>query len=163
MVQPRIENTPEKKLAGLHIITSLADNKTPELWRSFMPIRKEISNSIGMELYSMDIYPFGYFDNFSPATKFEKWAAVEVKDFAEIPTGFETYTLPSGLYAVFTYKGLPSNGAEFYQYIFGTWLPSSAYISDNRPHLAVMGEKYKNAGPDSEEELWIPVKPRINS
>jgi AraC family transcriptional regulator len=30
---------------------------------------------------------------------------------------------------------------------------------DQRPHVEVMGEKYKNNDPDSEEEIWIPIKP----
>jgi AraC family transcriptional regulator len=34
----------------------------------------------------------------------------------------------------------------------------SAYDLDNRPHFEILGEKYKNESPDSEEELWIPVK-----
>jgi len=29
---------------------------------------------------------------------------------------------------------------------------------DNRPHFEVLGEKYKNGDPESEEEIWIPVK-----
>jgi AraC family transcriptional regulator len=75
-----------------------------------------------------------------------------------VPDGMETLTAPGGLYAVFLYQG-PANAApETYQYIFGTWLPTSDYALDNRPHFAVMGEKYKNNDPSSEEELWIPIK-----
>jgi AraC family transcriptional regulator len=29
---------------------------------------------------------------------------------------------------------------------------------DNRPHFEILGEKYKQGSPDSEEEIWIPVK-----
>jgi AraC family transcriptional regulator len=72
----------------------------------------------------------------------------------------ETLNSPRGLYAVFQYKGAASKGAETYQYIYGTWLPESDFLLDNRPHFAVMGEKYKNEDPDSEEEMWIPVKNR---
>ena len=45
-----------------------------------------------------------------------------------------------------------------YGFIFNDWLPSSKYVLDTRPHFAVMGSKYRNNDPDSEEELWIPVK-----
>lgn len=39
-----------------------------------------------------------------------------------------------------------------------TWLPASDYNLDNRPHFEVLGEKYKNNDPTSEEEIWIPIK-----
>lgn len=49
---------------------------------------------------------------------------------------------------------------SIFQYIFGTWLPASGYYLDNRPHFEILGHKYKNNDPDSEEEIWIPVKPK---
>lgn len=42
----------------------------------------------------------------------------------------------------------------FATYIFATWLPSSAYVLDNRPHFEVLGAKYKSNDPGSEEEIW---------
>ncbi len=72
----------------------------------------------------------------------------------------ETFLFPGGLYAIFIYKGPASEGPETYRYIFEIWLPESGYNLDNRPHFAVMGEKYRNNDPRSEEELWIPVAPK---
>ena len=137
---------------------SFADNKTFDLWREFMPRRKEILNSIGSELYSIEVYPVRYFESFDPAKNFEKWAAVEVSDFENVPGEMETLASPEGLYAIFLYKGKPSEAAKFYQNIFGDWLPNSDFVLDARPHFAVMGEKYKNDSEDSEEEIWIPVR-----
>ncbi len=37
-------------------------------------------------------------------------------------------------------------------------LPNSEYELENRPHFEVLGEKYKNNDPNSEEEIWIPIK-----
>jgi AraC family transcriptional regulator len=137
---------------------SFSENKTHELWRSFMSGRKEITNNIGTELYSIEVYGPFYFENFNPAREFDKWAAVEVLSFDVVPDEMETLTSPQGLYAVFQYRGAASKAAETYQYIYGTWLPGSEFLTDNRPHFAVMGEKYKNDETDSEEEVWIPVK-----
>jgi AraC family transcriptional regulator len=86
-----------------------------------------------------------------------KWATVEVSHFDSVPIDMETFILPGGLYAVFHYKGSSSDPSIF-QYIFGTWLPSSAYTLDNRPHFEVLGGKYKNNDPTSEEEIWIPIR-----
>ncbi len=136
---------------------SFSKNKTYGLWKSFMPQRTEISNHVGSDLYSIEVYTPLFFNPFDPEAEFEKWAAVEVTDIQTIPDEMEMMTLPSGLYAVFIHKGPATNGPKTYQYIFGTWLPNSDYLLDNRPHFALMGEKYKNEDPDSEEELWIPI------
>ena len=159
-MESRIEILAEKKLVGKRMKMTFSDNKTVDLWRGFMPGRKEIKNKIGTELYSMQIYPRLFFDKYSPDAEFEKWAAVAVKDFETIPDGMETFTLPGGTYAVFLYKGAASDAARTFQYIFGTWLPNSDYTLDFRPHFEILGEKYKNDSPDSEEELWIPIKPK---
>jgi AraC family transcriptional regulator len=62
----------------------LSDNRTGELWRDFMPRRKEIKNSVNADLFSIEIY--------------------------------------------------------------------------DRSHFEIMGEKYKLNDPNSEEEVWIPIK-----
>ena len=157
-MQPRIEDLKEKKLIGKRMTMSFADNKTAELWRGFMLHRKEISNNVGTDLYSMQLYTPSFFDNFNPQATFEKWATIEVTDFNDIPDEMETFTLSGGIYAVFLYKGLVSAASATFQYILGTWLPNSEYILDNRPHFEILGEKYKNQDPDSEEEIWIPIK-----
>jgi AraC family transcriptional regulator len=161
--QPRIETLPEKKLVGKRMIMSFADNKTGELWRAFMPRRKEIKNAAGEELYSVEVYGPAFFDSFNPEAEFEKWAAVEVTGFEAVPPGMDTMASPAGLYAVFLYKGAASAAQKTYEHIFNTWLPGSDFVLDDRPHYAVMGSKYKHEDPSSEEELWIPVKPKSQS
>lgn len=157
-MNPKIKILPQTKLIGKRMIMSFSNNKTYELWNSFIPERTEIKNNIGTELYSMQIYSPSFFDNFDPEKEFEKWAAGEVADFDSIPDGMESIILAGGLYAVFLYKGAASDATETFQYIFGTWLPNSEYTLDNRPHFEILGEKYKNEDPDSEEEIWIPIK-----
>ena len=157
-MEPRIETLPEKKLIGKRMTMSLANNKTGELWRSFMPRRREIQNGLTSELFSMQVYNRPL-DLGNMNQEFEKWAAVEVADFDAIPDGMETFVLTSGLYAVFHYKG-SSTDTEIFRYIFGTWLPGSNYVLDNRPHFEILGDKYKNADPNSEEDIWIPIKPK---
>ena len=153
-----MENLKEKKLVGKRMTMSLAADQTPDLWKSFMPFRKDIKNPIGTELYSVEVYRPDYFTGFDPKNEFEKWAAVEVADLDGVPAAMEPVMLPGGLYAVFSHKGPASTAPNTYGYIYTTWLPKSGYVLDNRPHFAVMGEKYKNESPDSEEEIWIPVK-----
>jgi len=156
-MKPQIETIDEKKLVGNRLTMSLANNRTGELWQIFMPRRREIINNISADLISMLVYKPTYFADFKPDNTFEKWAAAEVSNYENVPAGMETFTLAGGLYAVFHYKG-SSNDPGIFQYIFGTWLPGSDYVLDDRPHFEVLGDKYKNNDPDSEEEIWIPIK-----
>jgi AraC family transcriptional regulator len=158
-MEPRIETLSEKKLIGKHLTMSLVQNRTAELWKSFMQQRKEIKNNLNADLISMQVFGKEYdFKNFNLNASFEKWAAIEVTDFNSVPDGMETFILPGGLYAVFLHKGAAGTGAKTFQFIFGTWLPASIYSLDERPHFELLGEKYKNNDPESEEEIWIPVK-----
>lgn len=156
---PSIQLLPAKKVAGIHLSMSFADNRTVELWRSFMPRRKELTNTVGSDLISMQVYPAEFdFAKVDINTKFTKWACAEVADFSAIPEGMTAFEIPEGLYAVFHYKGNPADGQNVFQYIFGEWLPASGYSIDQRPHFEVLGPNYKNNDPESEEEIWIPVK-----
>lgn len=154
---PRIEISSEKKLVGKHMTMSFTNFKIGELWQGFMPHRNEIKNKLNEDLISLVIYGENHFGEFHPSNQFERWAAVEVKNFENVPDGLQTFVLPAGMYAVFDYKGLNTDKSIF-EYIYTTWLPSSIYELDNRPHFEVLGEKYKNNDPTSEEEIWIPVK-----
>lgn len=138
---------------------SLSADRTPELWKSFMIERKNIINNVSVDLYSIQVYDDSLdFMDFTPATVFEKWAAAEVVSYDSVPDGMDTYTLHGGLYAIFTYKGLPTDFHKTFQFIFYRWLPDSIYELDKREHFELLGEKYKNNDPESEEEIWIPVK-----
>ncbi|MBC7388924.1 MAG: GyrI-like domain-containing protein [Opitutaceae bacterium] len=156
---PQIENLGEKKLIGMRLAMSLADNKTAELWRRFMPRRKEIKNNISNNIISMQVYEPTYFASFNPTKMSVKWATVEVHTFDNVPEGLDTFILPGGLYAVFNYIGLNTDNSIF-QYIFGTWFPNSIYDLADRPHFELLGEKHKNNDENSEEEIWIPIQPR---
>lgn len=160
-MQPRIETLSQKKLAGKRLKMSFAEDKTFVLWQSFMPHLRKIRNAIGSNLYSVEVFDPSFFDPFDPFKEFEKWAAVEVSSFESVPVGMETLLLPSGLYAVFVHKGPSSEGRKTYDFIFRIWLPGSEFRLDARPHFAVMGENYKQNDPDSEEEIWIPIKQTI--
>lgn len=123
---------------------------------------KGIKNFVSSDLISMQVYDKSLdFKNFNVNTDFEKWAAVEVADFNSVPDNMDTCILQGGMYAVFIYKGLPSRFQNTFHYIFNIWLPNSGFELDNREHFELLGAKYKNNDPDSEEEVWIPVKPAI--
>ena len=160
-MKPRIETLVAKNLVGNRMTMTLSDNKTPELWRSFMRRRGEIKNRLGTELYSVQVYsPATDLQRFDQHTPFERWAAVEVADLNEVPEGMGVCPPVGGLYAVFLYRGTPETFHHTWQYIFLDWLPRSDYELDQRAHFEVLGDQYKHNDPASEEEIWIPIKPK---
>lgn len=158
MDAPEIRLSPARILTGISIRTSLANDKTVELWRRFMPGKKEIKNRISEDLLSVQLYdelPDG--ENFNALTPFTKWAAAEVSAAGNCPQGMDNLVIPEGLYAVFLHIGGPARAAESFTFIYRDWLPSSGFRLELRPTFEVLGEKYSNNSPDSEEEIWIPI------
>ena len=157
--EPLIKNISKKRLIGIRLKMSLTDNKTTDLWQSFMPRKNEIKHKLNSDFYSIQIYDSDLeFNDFTPSTFFDKWAAIAVNDFNKIPDGMESLILPEGKYAVFIHRGTPSMFHETVQYIFGNWLPNSRYQLDKRPHFEIMNQNYKPDDPDAEETVWIPIR-----
>lgn len=156
-MEPHYEMLSPKTLVGQKLHMSIAMNKTGELFRSFMPRRKEVKQLKDQIVYDLRVYPAGYFKPFNPTALFVKWALVEVDGVDTIPEGMEVFHLAGGEYAVFK----PATGAldpNIFQYIFGQWMPKSGYILDDRPHFERLDSKGIRNNPEAEEEFWIPIK-----
>lgn len=67
---------------------SLVDFRVEELWNSFLLI--SIKNTLSADLISMTIYQPSYFIGLDPSAEFEKWAAVEVSEFEDVPADLRT-------------------------------------------------------------------------
>jgi AraC family transcriptional regulator len=148
-----------KKMIGFSSKTTLANDQTAKIWQQLMPRLKEVTNLVSSDLYSLQVYDFNNFKNFSPTTEFTKHALIEVKNYNSIPEGFEKYEMPSGKYVVFLHKGTSAEFPKTAQYIYAEWLPNSEFELDDRPHFEVLGDNYKgHENPESEEEVWIPIK-----
>lgn len=154
--EPRIETLEPKKLVGVRLEMSFSGDRTPELWRRFMPRRHEVSSRVGRGYISMKVF------RCDPApgadALFEGWAAVEVENHDQIPEGMEPYVLAGGRYAVFVHEGPAAGAPETFGYIFGTWLPRSSYVLDGREHFEILPEDYRPDDPEAKEEVWIPIR-----
>lgn len=159
MQEPKLVETAERRLAGLKARMSFVDDRTSELWRTFRSRESEISDRIGMNSFSVKVYDLYYsFSNFDPAAEFDKWAAAEIRNTGAVPVQFAETTIPKGEYAVFIHRGTPADAPRTFGYIFGTWLPNSEFVIDQRPHFEVLPAGYDPFDPEAEEEIWIPVK-----
>jgi AraC family transcriptional regulator len=158
-MQPSIQTIEEIKIVGKKLTMSYAQNETFKLFQSFMPVRNQIPDVLNDEIISMQIFPAHInFEIFDIHTSFDKWAAKAVDNFNTVPENMETFTIPSGMYAIFHYKGNSNNAMAVFPYIFSEWLPNSIYKLDNRPHFEVLGNKYKNNDENSEEDIYIPIQ-----
>ena len=54
-MKPRIETSSEKKLVGKKLTMSFDEYNVSELWKHFMPRRKEIANNLTNDLISMTV------------------------------------------------------------------------------------------------------------
>ena len=68
------------------------------------------------------------------------------------------FLLPEGEYATFIHKGDVAAFVARLQNVLQEWIPASGLVLDARPHFEVLGEKYRNGDPESEEEVWVPVR-----
>jgi AraC family transcriptional regulator len=155
-MSPKIIQLSQRKAIGMQSSMHHGEfGNIVELWKRFMPNRMAIKNTLNNEFIALQEYDD--FNNFEAV--FDIWACVEVSSIDGVPEGMEAFTIPEGDYAVFLQKGMDASAT--YQRIMTEWLPSSGYVIDNRPHFQVMGEKYKNGSPDSEEDFYVPVKKSI--
>lgn len=163
MQAPRIVESLPKTLVGMSMDMTYATNSlTGKLWGTFMPRRQEVMGAVSSDKYSLQKFKEGFdWSSSSADTAFVKWAAMEVDNTEKVPEGMKVLDLEGGLYAVFIHKGLSSQFPRTLQYVLGEWMPSSEYEPDSsRPQYELLGEKYINNHPDSEEEVWFPIKKR---
>lgn len=160
LMEPRLVLLEAKTLIGQHQRMSLLTNTTAALWQRFRQRQKTLPFASNAELYSVQVYPANYFQPFRPEALFDKWAAVEAAPAEPAPADLETLLLPGGQYAVFRFRGPASEGPALFRYLLTVWLPASPYIVDVRPHFEILGEQYRPNDPTSEEDIWIPIRPR---
>ncbi|MGK0223114.1 MAG: AraC family transcriptional regulator [Limisphaerales bacterium] len=157
--EPKFVSLKQTLLVGRCLEMSRMQDRTPDLWRSFMPDRNTVSARSGDGFISMQVYPQGPDQVADPQATFTKWAVVEVENFDTATEGTQTYTLQGGEYAVFEHNG-PATDMSTVLYIFQQWLPNSEFELDDREHFERLPEDYSPMDPDAREEFWIPVKPR---
>jgi AraC family transcriptional regulator len=86
---------------------------------------------------------------------------VEVSDLSNIPGIFFAKTLPASKYAVFTAKEGLTKLHDTFQYAYNTWLPASEYEVAYPFDFEYYGERYQGDTPESEVDIYIPIKPKV--
>jgi len=154
MNEPRIIEFKGSLLCGKSKSMDLQTFSPSAVWNQFMPRLSGITNRLNNDLISLRA--FEYIPHFVPTAnpKFTYWGGVEVNGPNE---GLEHLEIPAGTYAVFHYKGLSSD-STIWKYIYGEWLPNSKWELDDRPHFERLGHAYNHGDPNSEEDIYIPLR-----
>ena len=154
MNEPRIIEFKGSLLCGKSKSMDLQTFSPSAVWNQFMPRLSDITNRLNNDLISLRA--FEYIPHFGPTSnpKFTYWGGAETEVKID---GFEHIYIPSGTYAVFHYKGLSSD-STIWKYIYGEWLPNSKWELDDRPHFERLGHAYNNGDPNSEEDIYIPLR-----
>ena len=159
-MENRIETLEPTLICGKSLKMSFQNDRTFELWQSFMPLLKGVSDRKGTHLISLQV-----FENpidpkqFDPNAEFTKWAAVPVEtDHSDAGEKLDLYRISGGLYAVFKHHGPASEFGRSLQYIYGEWFPGSDYELDEREHFEKLPQGYRPDDPNAEEEIWIPIR-----
>ena len=89
-----------------------------------------------------------------------RWdACVELHTTAEPPTDIVLDSIPAGRYAVYTHKGAYDAIPEAYGYLFGSWLPESGEVLDDRPSMEIYHNTPFDTKPDDLlTDLCVPLK-----
>lgn len=163
-LNPLIENKQALDLLGMYEQTSMVNDKTAELWRTFKPyLAQNIDKARQSELtyYDIQIYDEDYFIAFNPSRNFLKWAAIEENGYqTKKLTDLEKYTIPSGVYAGFKHIGTAASIRFLVQEVYQKWLllNGSYQLDESRPHFMHFDYKYNPNAEDSIEWFWVPIK-----
>ena len=151
----RFETLSPKKLTGHYVQNpDFSPEETSSLWRGFRAKLKELNFPEGEELFSVQLH-----ENGNSGRILQRWAAART----ELLSGeMESLEIKDGLYAVFLYRGGMAGFESFLINAFVKTIPSFGLGIDNRPHFQVLGKGFDPFSEESEEEVWIPVKP-LNS
>jgi AraC family transcriptional regulator len=147
---PSIVAQPAIRLVGLQILTTPMSPEIPALWPRFVARLPEIAApaQAGVTFGAMQ----------DAGENLVYLAGVQVAGHAPAPADMSVLAVPAGDYAVFEFPF--GDIGQAYPFIFGTWLPGSAYVRDARPLLERYGTDFCPDQPGSPMQVRVPVRPR---
>lgn len=149
---PRFENGREMIIAGLsRNFTPQTRDKIMKLWMKFAPYIGDVPGQVGKDTY-------GVCYGCDADGSFDYMACVEVKDIAQLPSGFTHLRLPAQRYAVFTHSKHVSRIPDTFDAIYTKWLPNSGFKAVQAPAFEKYTESFCPDVGVGGIEIWIPVQ-----
>lgn len=160
-MKPEIKTLEAFQVVGMKTLTSLKNNKLPQLWIQFLQRVPEIKHRIIPEISVGLCMNDSNFDisTFTDDTEYESMTAVIVDSDRDIPNGMLSKQISGGKYAVFTHIGSLQTLSETYDFIWGKWLPNSEFEVDSRDDFEWYDQQFLGPEhPESKMFIYIPVK-----
>ena len=136
------------------------ENEIGKLWTRFSAFcdnhrkafKHEVNANVGWELHITT-------DEYDETKEYYVMVGIEVSEIEDLPAPTFAKALPAGQYAVFTLKGEQMTG-NWSKAIYEEWLPLSAYEEAySCTFERCDDDRFKGWGdPESEVEIWVPVK-----
>lgn len=157
---PEILTLEATKIAGIRGDTSRSNNRLPQLWDQFLSLHRLHKN-----IYGSTTIGYGICETQQTVytadgdVSFSTIVGSPVPGFDNLPHPLVPKTINPGPCAVFTHRGTFANLFLTYQYIYGTWLPSSKKELDDREDFELyQREVISFDDPDNEVKIYIPIK-----
>lgn len=155
-MEPRIEEKETITLVGLSGPTSMANNRIPALWQTFLPRLSEIEDrKPGSGSYGVCAWVSP--KELTEDVEWDELVAVETKSYPRVPEGMTSRILEGRKYAVFTHRGTLDTLGNTYDHIYKTWLPRSGLSLAEAADFEYYDDRFDPASPDSEMEIWVPL------
>ena len=154
--EPEIVQQPAMKVVGIANTYDDGNLSLPKLWAGFAPYRNSIDNRVGQDF-------FGIYENYeetSDGTTFVYICAAQVSNFDNVPQGMITRELHAQTYARFTHIGSLDRLEDTLKYIWGSWLPKSAYQFAEKPDFELLPAGFNDNDPQNKIYLHIPILPK---
>lgn len=158
-MQAKIVSLPKMYVVGMQCTTSVNNDKIEQLWKDFCPVMDTINNRKGSHYLGMgsSTEP-GWKDNWSNDYEFNYMACVEVDENTIPPKNMVLKEISACRYAVFTHKGDVRNLGNTIEYIYGEWLRNCNHELIEHEDFVWYDERFKDNDPNSEVDVYIPIK-----
>jgi len=152
-MEPKIIEKPGFKVIGLRYFGKNEQGEIPALWSDLMSRAGEIKDkSQSMESYGL----MGMMDK---EGNFEYIAAIPVDRVSEIPEGMVAREINNAKYLVFTHVGDAEKMKETYDFVYNKYCPECGEdVRYDTYHFELYDERFKNFTPDSEFDIYVPIK-----
>ena len=156
-MQPTITNLDQIKLVGISktlnsMLTAESNSyvEIPRLWIQFIEKKNDIQHRSSTVSTGYCLHTDSNHINYL--------AAVEVKEFNDLPEGLITQTIPGGKHAVFTHFGKLDHLKKTINYIYTKGLPQAGLRQRAEYHLEVYDHRFNPALDTSEFTIYIPIE-----
>lgn len=144
----RVVMVDEFKVIGLEYFGKNLNGEIPALWSVFNQREEEVKNALPGGCY-------GVCSEMNKDGEFSYIACVKVSHIDAIPTGMVVKQVPTGKYAIFTFKEELSKLGEFYGNIYAIWMMELGLTHDDRPDYEHYDDRFMKNG---EFDIYIPIQ-----